>query len=148
MPVANITVNNLKSGYEAEFEGNTVKVIIAGFASDLNNLDASKLTGTIDASGLKEGEHTLALKLDLPDQYSASDTQTGYISYCKEVKKEIKKEIKIAGGKKMARMFGTDGVRGVAGSELTIELATQLGQAGAYVLTKEAGTSADEHCGL
>ncbi len=37
----------------------------------------------------------------------------------------------------MARMFGTDGVRGVAGSELTIELATKLGQAGAYVLTKE-----------
>ena len=34
-------------------------------------------------------------------------------------------------------MFGTDGVRGVAGSELTIELATKLGQAGAYVLTKE-----------
>ncbi len=37
----------------------------------------------------------------------------------------------------MSRMFGTDGVRGVAGSELTIELATKLGQAGAYVLTKE-----------
>lgn len=37
----------------------------------------------------------------------------------------------------MARMFGTDGVRGVAGTELTIELATKLGQAGAYVLTNE-----------
>ncbi len=37
----------------------------------------------------------------------------------------------------MARLFGTDGVRGVAGSELSIELAMQLGQAGAYVLTKE-----------
>ena len=37
----------------------------------------------------------------------------------------------------MGRMFGTDGVRGVAGEELTIELATKLGQAGAYVLTKE-----------
>ena len=37
----------------------------------------------------------------------------------------------------MARMFGTDGVRGIAGSELSIELATTLGQAGAYVLTKE-----------
>ena len=37
----------------------------------------------------------------------------------------------------MGRMFGTDGVRGVAGAELTIELATRLGQAGAYVLTKE-----------
>jgi phosphoglucosamine mutase len=39
--------------------------------------------------------------------------------------------------KRMGRMFGTDGVRGVAGAELTIELATQLGQAGAYVLTRE-----------
>lgn len=37
----------------------------------------------------------------------------------------------------MSRMFGTDGVRGVAGTELTIELAMKLGQAGAYVLTKE-----------
>lgn len=37
----------------------------------------------------------------------------------------------------MARMFGTDGVRGVAGTELSIELAMRLGQAGAYVLTKE-----------
>lgn len=36
----------------------------------------------------------------------------------------------------MARMFGTDGVRGVAGTELTIDLAMKLGQAGAYVLTK------------
>lgn len=37
----------------------------------------------------------------------------------------------------MARLFGTDGVRGVANSELTPELAMQLGQAGAFVLTKE-----------
>lgn len=37
----------------------------------------------------------------------------------------------------MGRMFGTDGVRGVAGKELTIDLAMKLGQAGAYVLTKE-----------
>ncbi len=38
---------------------------------------------------------------------------------------------------KMSRLFGTDGVRGVANEELTIELAYLLGQAGAYVLTKE-----------
>ena len=37
----------------------------------------------------------------------------------------------------MARMFGTDGVRGIANEELTPLLAMQLGQAGAYVLTKE-----------
>ena len=38
----------------------------------------------------------------------------------------------------MARLFGTDGVRGVANQELTPLLAMQLGQAGAYILTKEA----------
>ncbi len=37
----------------------------------------------------------------------------------------------------MARLFGTDGVRGVANEELTPTLAMQLGQAGAYVLSKE-----------
>ncbi|MCR5627471.1 MAG: phosphoglucosamine mutase [Lachnospiraceae bacterium] len=37
----------------------------------------------------------------------------------------------------MARLFGTDGVRGIANSELTCELAMQLGAAGAHVLTEE-----------
>ena len=38
----------------------------------------------------------------------------------------------------MSRMFGTDGVRGVANTELTAELAYKLGRAGAYVLTEGA----------
>ncbi len=37
----------------------------------------------------------------------------------------------------MGRLFGTDGVRGVANKELTPELAFKLGKAGAYVLKKE-----------
>lgn len=37
----------------------------------------------------------------------------------------------------MSRLFGTDGVRGIANSELTPELAFELGKAGAYVLSKE-----------
>ncbi len=37
----------------------------------------------------------------------------------------------------MGRLFGTDGVRGVANTELTVELAFKLGQAGAYVLTEQ-----------
>ena len=37
----------------------------------------------------------------------------------------------------MSRLFGTDGVRGVANTELTPLLAMQLGAAGAYVLTEE-----------
>jgi phosphoglucosamine mutase len=38
----------------------------------------------------------------------------------------------------MARLFGTDGVRGVAGSELTAELARGLGRAAVTVLADEA----------
>ncbi|MCI8790054.1 MAG: phosphoglucosamine mutase [Lachnospiraceae bacterium] len=37
----------------------------------------------------------------------------------------------------MARLFGTDGVRGIANEELTPWMAMQLGQAGAYVLTRQ-----------
>ena len=36
----------------------------------------------------------------------------------------------------MAKLFGTDGVRGVANKELTPEVAYQLGRAGGYVLAK------------
>lgn len=39
----------------------------------------------------------------------------------------------------MGRMFGTDGVRGIANKELTPELAFEIGQAGAYVLTGNTG---------
>ncbi|KPU27263.1 phosphoglucosamine mutase [Caloranaerobacter sp. TR13] len=36
----------------------------------------------------------------------------------------------------MGRLFGTDGVRGIANKELTPELAFKLGRAGAYILTR------------
>ena len=36
----------------------------------------------------------------------------------------------------MGKLFGTDGVRGIANCELTCELAFKIGQAGAVVLTK------------
>lgn len=38
----------------------------------------------------------------------------------------------------MSRLFGTDGVRGVANTELTGEMAFNLGRAGAYVLASES----------
>ena len=37
----------------------------------------------------------------------------------------------------MGRLFGTDGVRGIANSELTPELAFKLGKAGAYALSRD-----------
>lgn len=42
----------------------------------------------------------------------------------------------------MGRLFGTDGVRGIANKELTAELAFRLGQAGALVLTKHTDHTA------
>ena len=39
----------------------------------------------------------------------------------------------------MGRIFGTDGARGVAVTELTCERALEIGRAAAYVLTKESG---------
>lgn len=38
----------------------------------------------------------------------------------------------------MGRLFGTDGIRGIANKDLTAELAFKTGQCGAYVLTKHA----------
>ncbi|MGN0181292.1 MAG: phosphoglucosamine mutase [Candidatus Ornithomonoglobus sp.] len=38
----------------------------------------------------------------------------------------------------MGRMFGTDGIRGVANVDLTAELAFKVGQCGAYVLTRNS----------
>lgn len=39
----------------------------------------------------------------------------------------------------MGRLFGTDGVRGIANTELTCDLAYKIGRAGAYVLSKQSG---------
>lgn len=39
--------------------------------------------------------------------------------------------------KEMSRLFGTDGVRGIANAKLDFNLAYKLGRAGAYVLTQE-----------
>lgn len=39
----------------------------------------------------------------------------------------------------MGRLFGTDGIRGIAGSELTPEMAFKVGRAAAYVLARKSG---------
>ena len=39
----------------------------------------------------------------------------------------------------MGKLFGTDGIRGVAGQDLTCELAMKLGRGAAAVLTEKTG---------
>ena len=39
----------------------------------------------------------------------------------------------------MGRIFGTDGVRGVANGDLTIQLATDIGRAAGMVVEETAG---------
>ena len=48
----------------------------------------------------------------------------------------------------MGRLFGTDGVRGVANEELTPQLAMQLGQAGAHFVYKKNYHNHTQQVGL
>jgi len=69
LPTANITVGNLWSRYAAEFLTDTVAVELEGLASELDTLDASTLTGSIDVSGMTEGEHTVNLEVNLDSKF-------------------------------------------------------------------------------
>lgn len=69
MPVANITVSNLGSRYGAKFLSETVKVELEGLTSELDELEADFLTGSIDVSGMMEGEHTVNLELNLDSKF-------------------------------------------------------------------------------
>ena len=46
----------------------------------------------------------------------------------------------------MARLFGTDGVRGIANEYLTPELAYDIGKAAGYVLGNEIACQPCGHC--
>lgn len=76
VPTANITASNLPSSYRAKFLEDMVKVDIEGLTSDLDALDASILTGTIDASGMTIGEHTINLTLNLENKLSMAKPAT------------------------------------------------------------------------
>ena len=49
------------------------------------------------------------------------------------------------GDESMGKLFGTDGVRGVANKELTGELAFKLGRAAAYYLTRNKRKETSYH---
>ena len=62
---ANLTINGLSSGLTGQFDGDTITAEVTGFASDLDKLKASEITGFADANQLTEGTHTVNVTLNL-----------------------------------------------------------------------------------
>ena len=60
-------VNNVPSGLSAVIQTTFVTVRVSGDAPVLNNLTASDIQATVDASGLEEGTHNLDVKVFVPN---------------------------------------------------------------------------------
>ena len=69
----------MADGSKATFEATTVDVKITGKASDLAELAADAITGSVDASGLGEGSHAVSVNLDLDSGFTATATTTNIV---------------------------------------------------------------------
>ena len=76
---SNLTVQNLSPGLICKFRDKTVEVAIDGLESALSELDAKTITGSVDASGLSEGVHSVAVTLDLDEGLEARTATTDII---------------------------------------------------------------------
>lgn len=76
IPTANLTVSNLPDSLSVSFPASTVTAEITGLQSDLDSLDASKITGSIDASGLSAGSHSVSVQLNLDSSVYTVSTIT------------------------------------------------------------------------
>lgn len=84
VPTKNITIQNLGKSLQATFDDETIPVTVSALETDLSELDSSEITGIVDASGLKKGEHTVNVTLNLSDEYKVTDTVTANITIKKE----------------------------------------------------------------
>ncbi|MDD6551754.1 MAG: CdaR family protein [Lachnospiraceae bacterium] len=76
VPTDNLTIRNLPGGYEASFASSSVSVVLNGYEDVLSDIRSSELTGSVDASGLSEGEHKVSVKLSLPDGVTSQNAST------------------------------------------------------------------------
>ena len=72
VPTANLTVNNLDSNCTATFPDTTVAISVTGLQKDLTGLDAATIAGSVDASGLTAGTHTVTVVINLDDLYEVA----------------------------------------------------------------------------
>lgn len=76
VPTANLTIQKLPAGYQGKFESQTVTVAVTGSESEINDLRAENITGSVDASGLTEGNHTVRVKLNLKEDMLVPEATT------------------------------------------------------------------------
>lgn len=72
VPVKNITVKNLPSNYQLDFNADTVTVNLLGFEEDFADISPDDMAGTIDASSLGAGTQSVAVSVD--GSYTVSET--------------------------------------------------------------------------
>ena len=72
VPVKNITVRNLSSNYQLEFNADTVTVNLLGFEEDFSDINPDDITGTIDASPFNLG--VMAAQVSIDGGYTVSET--------------------------------------------------------------------------
>jgi YbbR domain-containing protein len=58
---------NLDPKYEVKLASNKDKIVISGTEASINALVLTKITATLDLATLVEGEHTLLVKLNIPE---------------------------------------------------------------------------------
>lgn len=70
IPVSNIVVEDLSSGWVSSIEGVTVSLTVSGYPSDLKKLSMANIRGTVDGSDFTPGSNVGEVVFDLGDEYT------------------------------------------------------------------------------
>mgnify|MGYP003098512016 FL=1 len=76
LSTSQINVNGLDSNYDLSFDQSTVAVTVSGLKNDLNKLNTSQLSASIDVTDLGVGTHQVNLDLNLDEDNYAYQTIT------------------------------------------------------------------------
>lgn len=62
-----IKYNNLDPKYDVKLDKDKALIVVSGTEADINSLDLKKLSADVDLVNLIEGQHTLPVKVTIPD---------------------------------------------------------------------------------
>ena len=93
LSTSQINVNGLDSNYDLSFDQSTVAVTVSGLKNDLNKLNTSQLSASIDVTDLGVGTHQVNLDLNLDEDNYAYQTITVTIEIKDKTKDDRSNEI-------------------------------------------------------